>query len=89
MPRIALIAAALLLGAAPAFAQSGDEATRTLEQNRRAVLTAAPRAAPARQANTTPPPPLPATIRPAVTRPNVAGPTGIALAQEVGASRAR
>jgi hypothetical protein len=95
MPRIALIAAALLLGAGPAFAQpaASDEAARTLEQNRRAVFSAPP-TAPARQASDTPPAPRPAVSRPPAARPmvahpKVARPTGLALMEEASGAMAR
>jgi hypothetical protein len=90
MPRIALIAAALLLAAAPAFAQSGDEVSRTMEQNRRAVLTAPPAAAaPAQQASGALPAARPPIGRPATSHPAVVRPTGLALAQEASAALAR
>jgi hypothetical protein len=97
MPRITLIAAALLLGAGPAFAQpaASDEAARTLEQNRRAVFSAPPAAAaPAQQASDTSPALRPAVSRPPAARPMVvtpkaARPTGLALVEEASGALAR
>ncbi|GGC44098.1 hypothetical protein GCM10011504_23110 [Siccirubricoccus deserti] len=96
MPRIALLAAALLLGASPAFAQpaASDEAARTLEQNRRAVFSAPPAAVPARQASDMPPASRsevdrsPA-VRPMVVHPKPARPTGLALVEEASGALAR
>ncbi|MCO6417554.1 hypothetical protein JYK14_15495 [Siccirubricoccus sp. KC 17139] len=65
--RRTMLAAALLLGAMPAFAQSSgdpptDAAARTLEQNRRVVLTV-PQAAPTRPAEARARTPEPRSLR--------------------------